>query len=126
MKRFFIFVFLLIAVMIWFEDWSSSGRMDAFIQTHSSPGVTPNLLFFLGETFFTFQDTKGASHYFRWLVENYPEYPHAARARYHLGQSYQENGDKGRATEQYIILKDSFTATPYGVMAKKKWELSRY
>ena len=125
-KRFLIFLVLLIALMIWFEDWSSSGRMDAFIQEHSDPKITPNLLFFIGESCYTAQDSKGAGHYYRWLVESYPDFEYIARVRYHLALSCEDNGDRGRAMEQYVILKDSFTGTDYARMAKKKWELSRF
>ncbi len=117
---------MFIALMIWFQDWSSSGRMDAFIQEHADPGFTPNLLFFIGESCFAMQDTKDASHYYRWLTEDYPDYSRAARVRFHLAQSYEDNNDRVRAMEQYIILKDSYSATDYGLLARKKWELSRY
>lgn len=126
MKKFFIFIFLTVALMIWFEDWTSSGRMDAFIQEHSTPSVTPNLLFVLGEGFFSLRETKGAAHYYRWLLDEYPGYAYAPRARFHLAESYEENGDRARAMEQYVVLKDSFTNTSYGLMSKRKWEMSRF
>ena len=126
MKKFLIFIVLATALMIWLQDWSSSGRMDAYIDAHADPKITPNLLFFIGESYYTANDSKSASNYLRRLVEQYPDYPYAARARFHLGQSYEDNNERGRAMEQYIILKDSYTATVYGKDAMKKWEKTKF
>lgn len=125
MKRFFIFIVFLVAFMIWLEDWTSSGRMDAFLETHETR-FTPRILYLIAESCFTAQETRAASHYYRWLVEKYPDEDFIPRARFHLAESYQDLGDRGKAMEQYVVLKDSFTATHYGQIGKRRWEMSKF
>lgn len=126
MKSFLIFLVCLVAFMLWFRDWASTGKMDAFIEHHESEGVTPSLLFVLGEACNTANCPEAASRYYRWLVDKYPGKKFIPRVRLHLAESYEEIGNKQAAMEQYTVLKDSFSLTDYGRMAQKKWEMTRF
>ena len=126
MKKFFIFIILVVTFIIWFDDWTSSGKMDAFLEQHENSDITPRVLFLIGEACYMVQETKAASQYYRWAIDKYPEETFIPRVRFHLGRSYDELGDRGKAMEQYVVLKDSFSETDYGRMAKRKWEISRY
>ena len=121
-----IFVVAVVALMIWVEDWASSGKMDAFIEQHEHPKMTPRLIFFIGEACHTAQSAGNASRYFEWVIQKYPNKSFIPKARFHLAMSYEELGDRRKAMEQYIVLKDSYTHTSYGRTAMRKWELSRY
>ena len=126
MKSFLIFLVILVALMLWFRDWVSTGKMDAFIRQHESEGVTPVLLLGWGEACKTAKSPEAASRYYRWLVDKYPEKKFIPKVRFHLAESYEELKDKKAAMEQYAVLKDSFSLTDYGRMAQKKWEMIKF
>ena len=126
MKSFIIALVCLVAFMLWFRDWASTGKMDAFIEAHEDPDSTPGLLFVMAEACNTANSPENASRYYKWLVDKYPEKKFMPRVRFHLAQNYEEMGKRREAMEQYIILKDSFTLTDYGRMAEKKWETTRF
>ncbi len=100
--------------------------MDVFIEENENPNVTPKVIYWIGELCFFSQEARAANHYYRWVIDKYPEEDFMPRVRFHLAQTYEELGDKAKAMEQYVVLKDSFTATEFGVMAKKKWEMTRF
>ena len=125
MKKFFIFLVFLVAFMIWFEDWTSSGKMDTFLENNEM-GLTPRILYVIAESCFTAQESRAANHYYRWVVEKYPNEEFIPRARFHLAETYSDLGDRVRANEQYVVLKDSFTSTHYGQIAKRRWEMARF
>ncbi len=126
MKKFFIVIIFMMAGIIWLNDWSSSGKMDLFLKNHENSKVTPKVIHLIGEAYFLSNDRQDAARYYSWLVEKYPDMPVSVRARFKLAECYEDMGERGKAMEQYIVLKDSFSATYYGVMAKRKWELAKY
>ena len=126
MKNFLIFVILWAALLVWFYDWASSGRMDRFLELHPNPQVTPVVLDALSQVYGTFQESKTASHYHRWIIAKYPDYGNVVRIRYQLAQAYEDQNERALALEQYRVLRDSFTLTTYGQLAKKKVEMSKY
>lgn len=126
MKKFIIFVVIVIGGMIWLKDWITSGKMDAYIAAHPDPKVTPQVLLGLGEFYFTVQDHKSAAYYYRWILDSYPKTPRKARVHWQLGRSYEEIGKRGEAIEQYAILKDSYSATSYGELGHARYGQLKY
>ena len=121
-----IILLVVVGFMLWLRDWTTSGSMDAFLEEHENPDVTPELIFLIGEACYTAQETKAAAHYYRWAIDKYPEQKFIPRARFHLAVSLEDTGNRSGAMEQYVILKDSFSATDYGRTAKSRWEHSKF
>ena len=119
-------VALIVVGIIWFDDWSSSGKMDIYIRRHSNPDYTPRLLLVLGKAYAMAQQPQTATRYFLWLLEDFPDSSHVPSARFHLAQCYEDMGERPKAMQQYILLKDSYPDTSYGRTAQRRWEYSRY
>ncbi len=126
MKKFIIFVIVIVGGVIWIKDWATSGKMDAYIATHPDPKITPQILMGLGEFYFTIQDKKTATYYFKWLLEGYPKFQRAGRAHWQLGRSYEETGKKHEALDQYAILRDSYSTTQYGQLGHGRYGQLKY
>lgn len=126
MKKFFLLVVLLMIVANWFRGWVSSGGMDQFIGQHKNDRATPQILYWISQCCYVAQQPKSASHYFRWLVNDYPTDPKISKVRWQLAKCYEETQQRALALEQYTILKDSFTNTEHGRLAVKRYEQIRY
>lgn len=122
MKKFFIFLALLICFFVWFRGWVSSGEMDAFIRRHPHPDYTPRILYIASQVYYICQKPNSAARYYRWIIEDYPTHHKIAKIRWQLGRSYEELSQHNMAIEQYAILRDSFSATQQGQLATKKCE----
>lgn len=126
MRNFIIFILIVAGSVYWFKDWVSSGKMDIYIQQHKNPSKTPAVLFYTAEIYSLCQEAKPASHYYRWLIEEYPDYPKIPKARWQLGRCYEELKQKDLAMEQYTILKDSFSATEFGQLGSNRYSQIKY
>ena len=126
MRNFLIFVLVVGGLIYGLMDWVNSGKMDIFIQQHKDPSKTPVILFYTAELYKAFQQDKPASYYYRWIVDEYPEYERIPKVRWQLGQCYESLKRKDLAMEQYTILKDSFSATDYGQMGSNRYGQIKY
>lgn len=122
MKKFILFIILLVCAVVWSKNWVSSGRMDNFIEQHYYPKLTPKILFGLAQFYYLIQQHGTASHYYKWIINKFPDHPQILKIRWELGQAYEEIHRKDLALEQYVILKDSFTVTRYGQLAMNRWD----
>jgi hypothetical protein len=126
MRNCLLFAVAVVASAVWFCDWSSSGRMDNFIERHSDPRFTPKLLSLIAGVYQTTQDSRAAAHYYRWIAEKYPDSMDIDRVRYRLAECYEDNHMRQEAMEQYTILKDSFSKTQYGRLGQAKYDRTRF
>ena len=125
MRNFIIFVLIVVASIYGAMDWVKSGKMDLYLQKSKSPSK-PSILFYIAETCNVFQEPKSASHYYRWITEEYPDHEKAARVRWELGRCYENLKQKDLAMEQYVILIDSYSVTEYGQMAINRYGQLKY
>ncbi len=121
MKQYLISIVIIVASLVWFHDWVISGKMDNFIQNHRDPGITPKVLLGLSQISRLAQMPQAASHYYRWIIEEYPEHEDIPKIRFELAQCYEELHRRDLAKEQFLILKDSFTHTDYGKSATQRY-----
>ncbi len=126
MKKFIIFIVIVIGGMVWLKDWITSGKMDAYLAAHPNPKVTPHILFGLGEFYFVAQEHKPAAYYYKWILDSYPKHPRRDRIHWQLGRSYEEIGKRGEAMEQYTILMSSYGKTNYGELGHNRYGQLRY
>lgn len=126
MKKFILYLALFIGSIMWFNDWISSGRMDNFIRQHPHPEWTPKIIFAFSQIYQLSQNPKSASHYYRWLTEDFPDDKNIAEIRYQLGQCYEDMKNKTLALEQYSILKSSFSSTEYGQKGTNRYNQIKF
>lgn len=126
MKKFIIFVAIVVGGIFWLKDWITSGKMDQFIAQHKDPKITPQILCGISEVYFLAQEPKSAIRYYKWIVDEYPDYTSIAKIRWNLAECYEDTKQKDSAMEQYVILKDSFSATEYGQLALSKYQHLRF
>lgn len=126
MKGFLITLVVFVGFLVWFKDWSTSGKMDAYISQHQHPVRTPQLLNALGEFYFLCQEHKTAAHYYRWILEQYPNYGRMDRVHWRLGTCMEQTGHRPEAANHYRIVKDSFTASEYHTVATNRYNQLRF
>lgn len=126
MKGFLIFIAIVIGSVIWVKDWVASGKMDIFIAETLSPSTAPKVLHALIELYSLTDDPKKVQAYGQWLVKEFPDYTSASRVRWKLGQAFEQSGLREQAMQQYMVLKDSFTATEAGRLAQGRWQQMKF
>lgn len=126
MKNFLIFILVVVGAGFWFKGWVQSGRMDNFILRRQNPRTTPKILNFISGVCYLSQNTQAASHYYRWMIQDYPDHPDMPRIRWNLSQCYEDLKRKDLALEQYVVLKDSFTQTAEGQRALSAYNRTRF
>lgn len=69
--------------------------------------------FVVGRFYIRYGRPVGAVERFRYLLENYPEYPERDKVIYHLGLAYLESQQPDASRETFDRLKSEFPDSPY-------------
>lgn len=126
MKRFLFFIILIAGAVMMMRDWFLTGKVDQFIAERKSSPFAPTAIYWIGETYYLFQEPAFAQRYFEWLIHDYTEHPKLDKVRWELAQCYEELGQKQKAQEQYTILKSSYPSTHYGRLGSARYEKMRF
>ncbi|OIO35816.1 MAG: hypothetical protein AUJ74_04950 [Candidatus Omnitrophica bacterium CG1_02_44_16] len=81
-------------------------RFADFIARNPDSNLSPDIIFWLGESYLAKRDHLSARKYFERLIRNYPQHEFIADAFLEMGVSFMEEGDQDRALMNFQQAKD--------------------
>ncbi|ADU62878.1 MAG: tol-pal system protein YbgF [Pseudodesulfovibrio sp.] len=99
------------------------GAFDEFLKKYSSDGLTPNALYWKGETYYSQKDYAQAILTFKEVTSRYPKHAKSASALLKIGMSYDRVGDPDNAVFYLRALVEDFPKSAPATLARK--ELTR-
>jgi outer membrane protein assembly factor BamD (BamD/ComL family) len=75
MKAIIIFFALLIGGMIFFQQALQNGSVLRYIDTHRQQKGVPEATYYIGESYYLFQNLPDATTYFLRVAQRYPDHP---------------------------------------------------
>lgn len=72
----------------------SNKRLSDFIRRYPDSQLSPDIIYWLGESYFEKKNYSSARKYFERLIRNYPDHEFIADAYLHIGLSYLQEGDQ--------------------------------
>ncbi|MFA5779285.1 MAG: tetratricopeptide repeat protein [Elusimicrobiota bacterium] len=106
MKRFLIFVVVVIAIFYWASDFVKTGKLQKFIDDNSDKSWAPKVQYQLGEIYQTASKYDTAELCYNRLLEKYTTSQITVDAMYNLGVIYEDTKRFGQAKETYKKIID--------------------
>jgi|SRR3989339_738604 len=101
MKKFAIFVIIVIAVFYWAADFVKTGKLQKFIDDNSDKSWAPKVQYRLGEIYQTSSKYDNAEFCYNRLLEKYTSSQITVDAMYNLGTIYEDTKRFPQAKEIY-------------------------
>jgi len=121
MKKFIIFLVLVIVVGFWAADYVKSGKLQNYIDANSSKEWAPKAQYHLGVWTYNAAYNDKAEYCFKHLMEKYPKSPYVVESLYHIGKIYEETNRLSEAREIYKKLLNEFPNYKKAELVRKKY-----
>jgi hypothetical protein len=110
MKTFFVLAVILMGGLIYLQQSLQDGTVLHYIDGHPMERGVPKATYYIGQTYFLFQDLPQAATYFLRVAERYPTFPMADDAYFNYMQSLDDNVSipKGDLIEGYKTYLEKF------------------
>ena len=89
------------------NEAEANKRLSDFIARYPDSQLSPNIIFWLGQSYLAKKDFLSARKYFERLVRNYPDHEFAAEALLEIGLSYLEEGNAEIALRNFQRAKEA-------------------
>ena len=101
MKKFLIFVVVVIAIFYWATDFVKTGKLQKYIDDNSDKPWAPKVQYRLGEIYQTASKHSNAELCYNRLLEKYTSSQITVDAMYNLGAIYEDTKRFSQAKEVY-------------------------
>jgi len=106
MKKFVIFVIIVIAIFYWASDFVKTGKLQKFIDAHSDKSWAPKVQYQLGEIYRTASKYDDAELCYNRVLEKYTSSQITVDSMYNLGTIYEDTKRFSQAKEIYKKIID--------------------
>ncbi len=106
MKKFVIFVVMVIAIFYWAADFVKTGKLQKFIDDNSDKSWAPKVQYQLGEIYRTASKYDKAELCYNRVLEKHTSSQFTTDAMYNLGVIYEDTKRFGQAKETYKKIID--------------------
>jgi len=106
MKKFVIFVLIVIAIFYWASDFVKTGKLQKFIDDNSDKSWAPKVQYQLGEIYRTASKYDDAELCYNRVLEKYTSSQITVDSMYNLGTIYEDTKRFSQAKEIYKKIID--------------------
>lgn len=93
---------------------------NSFLAKYPASDLTPNAVYWLGETYYTEKDYAQAILTFKEVTTKYPQSSKAPAALLKIGMSYEMTGDRDNARFYYNVLLSDYPSSDPARMARQR------
>jgi len=121
MKKFFIFVAVLTALVYWFKGFVQSGRLEKYIDTHPNVSLNAPFEYYWGMLLNFSNHKESAVYRLSRVTEKYPESEYATFAWVEYIEVLDGMGQRNRVLEESKkFMLSSSSSTPKAEIIKRK------
>ncbi|MEW6556135.1 MAG: tetratricopeptide repeat protein [Elusimicrobiota bacterium] len=106
MKKFLLFVVIVVVIIYWATNFIKTGKLQKFIDDNSDKEWAPKVQFYLGDIYQTFSKPDKAEFCFNRVLENYTSSQFLVDSMYRLGVIYEDTKRFSQAKEIYKKILD--------------------
>jgi len=121
MKKFIIFLVVIVAICFWAIDYVKSGKLQNYIDSNSDKSWAPKAQYNLGMLYFTASKYEKADYCFRHSTETYPTSSYVVESLYQMGNICEETNKLQQAREIYKKILDDFPNYRKSELIRKKY-----
>ncbi|MDD5686829.1 MAG: tetratricopeptide repeat protein [Elusimicrobia bacterium] len=123
MRKFVLFVLIVIGIIYWATDFVKTGKLQKFIDDNSGENWAPTAQFYLGNIYQTASKYEKAEFCFNHLVEKYPKSKYKVDSLYLIGIIYEDTKRFGQARDMYKKILEEYPDYPDIYRVKTKYEM---
>jgi len=121
MKKFLVFLVLIVGFIYWFKGFVQSGGFEKFLDSHPNQTINPAVEYYWGMMLNLANREQSAVYRLSSVVKKYPKSEYAPTAWIEYIGVLDNLGDRGRVLdESKKFLESDYSSHPRAVIIKKK------